>query len=87
MTNPSHTVLYTGMTGRLSERIYEHKQKLVKGFTSRYNVIKLVHVEIFENAYDAITREKQIKAGSRKRKIKLIEKSNSEWRDLSDEID
>ena len=66
--------------------IWEHKQKLVPGFTKKNNIAKLVYYEIFEDAYSAITREKQIKAGSRKKKIELITKSNPEWRDLYDEL-
>ena len=82
MTNQRNTVLYTG-TGNLEQRIYQHKNKIVPGFTSRYNVDKLVYHEEYDNPYDAINREKQIKAGSRKKKIELIEKQNPNWDDLS----
>ena len=65
MTNKDNSVLYTGVTNDLIRRVYEHKEKLIKGFTKKYNVTKLVYYELFENSYDSITREKQIKAGSR----------------------
>jgi putative endonuclease len=86
MTNKSNSVLYTGVTSNLSRRTSEHKNKLVKGFISKYNLNKLVYYEVFENPVSAIEREKQIKAGSRKKKIELIEKINNEWRDLSGEL-
>jgi putative endonuclease len=82
MTNKNDTVLYTGMTNDLARRVWEHKEKQVKGFTSRYNITKLVYYEIFATAYDAIAREKQIKAGSRQKKLDLINKLNPEWKDL-----
>jgi len=82
MTNKHHTVLYTGVTGNLQKRIYEHKEKLVEGFTKRYRVTKLVYYEVYEEVHSAITREKQIKAGSRQKKIEMIEGMNKEWRDL-----
>ncbi|MFH1632064.1 MAG: GIY-YIG nuclease family protein [bacterium] len=83
MTNYTNTTLYTGMTGNLAARVYQHKNKEVPGFTSRYNINKLVYIEEYDNPYDAITREKQIKAGSRKKKIELIECDNPDWEDLS----
>ena len=70
------------MTNDLVRRVWEHKEKLIKGFTSRYNITKLVYYEIFGAAYDAIAREKQIKAGSRKKKLDLIKKVNPHWKDL-----
>ncbi len=83
ITNTYNTVLYTGVTNDLKRRINEHKMKLNPGsFTSIYNINKLVYFEEFMYAQDAIAREKQIKGGSRKKKIKLIEKSNKEWNDL-----
>ena len=85
MTNKANTVLYTGVTNDLERRIYEHKNKFNKGFTSKYNINKLVYYEKSDNAYDAINREKQIKAGSRKKKIELIKSINKEWKDLSEE--
>ena len=84
MSNPRNTVLYTGVTNNLERRVYEHKNKLVKGFTSRYRINKLVYFEEFGSAYLAISREKQIKGGSRKKKIELIDKNNKAWRDLSE---
>jgi putative endonuclease len=86
LTNRHHTVLYTGVTSDLVRRIYEHKSKLVKGFTKRYNVDKLVYFEVREQADSAIAREKQIKAGSRAKKILLIERMNPEWHDLSGDL-
>ena len=76
MTNTRHTVLYTGMTGDLIHRAWQHKQRLVDGFTKRYNCTKLVYVEEYDHPQDAIDREKQIKAGSRQDKIDLIEQLN-----------
>jgi putative endonuclease len=82
LTNKVNTVLYTGVTSDLQRRVYEHKHKLVDGFTKKYKVDKLVYFEVGNDIYTAITREKQIKAGSRQRKIDLINASNKEWRDL-----
>ena len=78
--------LYTGVTSNLVKRVYEHKQKLVDGFTKKYNVDKLGYFEIYESIEQAIEREKQIKAGSRKKKIDLIEKENPGWKDLYSSI-
>ncbi len=78
--------LYTGVTSNLVKRVYEHKQKLVDGFTKKYNVDKLGYFEIYESIEQAIEREKQIKAGSRKKKIDLIEKENPGWKDLYNSI-
>ena len=86
MTNQHNTVLYTGVTGNLLRRVYEHKEHSVKGFTKKYNVTKLVYYEVCDDAYNAIAREKQIKAGARRKKIALIESMNKEWRDLSEEF-
>ncbi len=85
MTNKNHTVLYTGVTSSLSRRVWEHKEKIHKGFAEVYNVSKLVYCEEFAQVRDAIAREKQIKAGSRQKKIVLINSMNPEWRDLLDE--
>ncbi|MDP3771018.1 MAG: GIY-YIG nuclease family protein [bacterium] len=82
MASNSHAVLYTGITSDLPKRAYEHREKVVPGFTSRYNVCKLVYYEVYEDPEHAIAREKQIKAGSRKRKIDLIKKMNPAWGDL-----
>jgi len=86
ITNKNNTVLYTGMTNDLKKRIYEHKEKLIKGFSSKYNINKLVYYEIFDDAYKAISREKQIKAGSRQKKINLINSMNEKWEDLYDDL-
>ena len=86
LTNKNNTVLYTGVTSNLVKRVYEHKQKYVKCFTKAYNVTKLVYYEVFDNIVSAIEREKQIKAGSRKKKLELINNFNAEHRDLYDEL-
>jgi len=78
--------LYTGVTNDLKRRVYEHKEKMTKGFTKKYNINKLVYYEVCDDAYNAITREKQIKAGSRQRKNELVKSMNISWRDLYDEI-
>ena len=83
MTNPRKTVLYTGVTNNLPRRVHEHKEKLTPGFASKYNVTDLIYYEMAETAEAAITREKQLKAGSRQRKIELIKSMNPTWRDLS----
>ena len=82
LTNTYNKVLYTGVTNNLLRRVYEHKRGNVKGFTSRYNVNKLVYYKEGGDSYGAITREKQIKGYGRAKKIKLINSLNSEWRDL-----
>lgn len=86
MTNASNNVLYTGVTSNLPKRVYEHKERLVDGFTKKYNVDKLVYYEVSPSAEGAISREKQIKAGSRGKKITLIEKQNPGWQDLYSSI-
>ena len=86
MTNKLNTVLYTGVTNDLKRRCYEHREKLVEGFTKRYNITKLVHYEISKDATGAILREKQIKGGSRAKKMDLVNKMNPEWKDLYDEL-
>ena len=78
--------LYTGVTSDLVRRVWQHRNDLVLGFTGRYSVHRLVWFELHEAMDSAISREKQIKAGSRKRKLALIEKENPAWRDLYDEI-
>ena len=82
MTNKKNTVLYTGVTNDLKKRVYEHKEKLIDGFTKKYNINKLVYYEIFDEIENAILREKKIKAGSRNKKIELIKRMNSERKDL-----
>jgi putative endonuclease len=83
MTNTHHTVLYTGVTNDLARRVDEHRRKLVKGFTNRYNVNKLVYYEVCGHIEAAILREKQIKAGSRARKLALINRLNPLWESLN----
>lgn len=86
MTNKNNTVLYTGVTNDLRRRVYEHKEKLIKGFTKKYNITKLVYFEVFRDIKNAIRREKQIKAGSRAKKIELVNSRNSGWEDLYDRL-
>jgi len=86
LSNHSNTVLYVGVTSDIVKRVYEHKQKLVKGFTSKYNISKLVYYECFDDVENAIAREKQIKGGSRKKKEELIESLNPGWEDLYSSI-
>ena len=83
LTNKNNTVLYTGVTSNIEKRVYEHKNKLVDGFTKRYNLNKLVFFEYTTDVKSAISREKQIKGWLRSKKIALIESVNPEWRDLS----
>jgi len=83
-TTKNNTVLYTGVTSYLIKRIYQHKTKFYKGFTSRYNCDKLVFYQEFNTITEAIAYEKKIKAGSRAKKEKLINEMNPEWKDLSD---
>ena len=84
MTNKSNTVLYTGVCNDMARRVWEHKNRVSKNsFVSRYNINKLVYFEYYEEINYAVKREKQIKGGSRAKKIALIEKENKEWRDLS----
>ena len=85
MTNKSRT-LYTGVTNNLQRRVYQHKNKLIDGFTKKYNITKLVYYETTNNISAAIAREKQIKGWLRRKKIALIKSVNPEWRDLSQEI-
>ena len=86
LTNQRNTVLYTGVTSDLGARVYQHREKLLPGFTNRYNVSKLVYYEAGCDASGAIAREKQIKAGSRQKKIDLINGFNPEWRDLYNDL-
>ena len=82
LTNATNTVLYTGVTNDLKRRVHEHKEMKREGFTKRYKCGKLVYCEHTGNINSAIAREKQIKAGSRKRKIALINSMNPNWLDL-----
>lgn len=77
-------VLYTGISGDLEQRVLQHKYKAKPGFTSRYNVKRLVYYEAYRDAREAIQREKQVKAWRRSKKIALIESMNPEWHDLSE---
>ena len=86
MTNKHDTVLYTGVTNDLIRRVYEHKEKAVKGFTKKYNITKLLYYEICEDIEEAILREKKIKGGSRAKKIALVNSMNKEWKDLYEDM-
>ena len=86
MTNIRNTVLYVGVTNDLIRRVYEHKEKLASGFTKKYNIVKLVYYEVSDDIETAISREKQVKAGSRQKKVQLVNSTNKEWRDLYDEL-
>ena len=83
LSNKKNGILYIGMTNDLERRMFEHKNKLIKGFTKKYSLDKLVYFELFQYANDAIKREKQLKNWNRQWKIDLIEKDNIEWNDLS----
>ena len=82
MTNRKDGTLYIGVTSDLIKRVYQHKNVLSEGFTKKYGLKKLVYYETCEEITAAIAREKQLKAGSRKKKIELIESINIDWRDL-----
>ena len=82
MTNKPKGTLYTSVTSDLIKRVYQHKNSIFRGFTDRYGCKWLVYYELFGDMISAIEREKQIKAGSRKKKIILIEKMNPNWNDL-----
>ncbi len=83
MANQSRT-LYVGVTGNIKKRVYQHKQKLIDGFTRKYNIDRLVYFETFGDIHSAIAREKAIKGWLRAKKIDLIHANNPDWRDLSD---
>jgi len=84
LTNKNNTVIYIGVTSNISKRLYQHKNKIHKGFTSKYNCDKLVYFEEFSNINQAILREKQLKSGNRKTKEELINSINPNWNDLYD---
>ena len=84
LTNWNNNVIYIGVTNNLERRIYEHKNKLIQGFTFKYNVDKLVYFEITSNVDDAIKREKQLKGWNREKKNNLIESINPQWNDLTE---
>ena len=79
-------VLYIGITSKLKDRVWQHRTKVVRGFTAKYNVERLVHFETFNDPFRAIEREKQLKGWRRSRKIQLIEAANPQWRDLYEDI-
>jgi putative endonuclease len=83
LTNKSNTAFYIGVTSELEGRVWQHKEKVYKGFTSKYQIDKLVYFEEFQWIQDAIAREKQLKGGSRQKKIDLIVATNPAWSDLS----
>lgn len=85
LTTRKNTVLYTGITSDIMRRVWEHREGIVKGFTQKYNVKKLVYYEVFDDVNEAIHREKCIKRWKRDWKIELINKMNSEWNDLYEE--
>lgn len=86
MMSPNNKVIYVGVTSDLKKRVYEHQHKLIDGFTKEFNVIKLVYFEALDDIRNAIEREKQIKAGSRQKKIDLISLKNPLFEDLYDKI-
>ena len=86
LTNNSNRVMYIGVTNNLKRRVFQHKSKMVEGFTKRYNIDKLVYFEYFSNINSAIKREKVLKGWKRERKNKLVEVKNPEWKDLSEVI-
>jgi len=86
LTNRYNSVLYTGVTGDLNKRVHQHREKVIPSFTNQYNVHKLVFYEVADDVYAAIAREKQIKAGSRQKKIDLINSMNPVWRDLYEDL-
>ncbi len=86
ISNESRTVLYTGVTNNLGRRLYEHRNNLIKGFTSKYGIKDLLYYEPSSDITTAIEREKQIKSGSRKKKFELIKSKNKELKDLYKEL-
>ena len=86
LASRKHGTLYIGVTNDLVRRVYEHRTKAVQGFTKRYGVDKLVWFEIYDDAINAITREKELKKWRRAWKMRLIEEGNPAWRDLYEEI-
>ena len=85
MTNWNNKVMYVGVTNNIERRVFEHKHKLVDGFTKRYNIVKLVYYEQTTNVKSAIEREKQLKGWIRKRKNELVNSTNPSWKDLSED--
>ena len=87
ITNLLETVLYTGMTNNIERRIYEHKHKLIAGFSSKYNLVKIVYLQEFPKPEEAIAAEKKIKGWTRKKKEQLIESINPGWKDISEDLE
>ena len=87
MTNKRNGTLYVGVSGRLWERVRDHKNGTHEGFSKRYQLSQLVYFEAFDDVNNAIRREKQLKSGSRRKKLQLIESMNPDWADLSEEWD
>jgi putative endonuclease len=85
LASKKNGTLYIGMTNNLQKRLSEHKNKIVPGFSQKYNIDKLVYFEITSDVKSAIAREKQLKKWNRKWKLELIEKSNPQWKDLSED--
>lgn len=86
MTSSNNSALYVGVTSDLVKRVWEHKNRIGSKFTSKYHLTRLVYYEISDEIQSAIAREKQLKAGARKKKLDLINKTNPDWRDLYDDI-
>lgn len=86
LSNDTNVALYIGVTSNLNRRVYEHRERLIKGFSEKYGIDKLVYYEVFNNPENAILREKQLKGGSRVRKNNLVESMNHRWQDLYNEI-
>ncbi len=86
MANKRNGTLYTGVTSNLAQRVFRHREEMVESFTSHYDCKRLVYFELFDEMVEAIAREKQIKGGSRKKKLALIEGLNPDWRDLYEDI-
>lgn len=87
LSNKRNGTLYTGVTSNLVKRIFEHKEKVVSGFSAKYNLDLLVYYEEWWSIEEAIQREKQLKAGNRKKKLSLIESINPDWKDLSEYLE
>lgn len=87
LTNWDNTVMYIGVTNNLKRRLFEHKIKLIDGFSKKYNCNKLVYFELFFDINEAIRREKEIKKWRREKKNNLVESMNPEWKDLSDQFE
>ena len=86
LTNKPNGTLYIGVTSDLPKRIWEHRNKAIRGFSEKYNLTRLVYFELYRDMREAISREKQLKAGSRRSKVELIESSNPDWKDLYRDI-